>query len=139
MNILPKSCPLFQQRHRGMQLVSFYSILGHWVLVFLCFKGFYLGYIPRYHQWQMKRMIDPGHGDRAAMDWVPASHSELSRDEFLLQVFVTLFLLLSIWAYLMAQNTDPGRISPSDTKGLKASELNERLFDWILFAAKEAG
>ena len=58
-NLFPKSCPLTRLRKRSTQLVSFYSIALHWLLVFFCFKGFYVGYIPKYNRWQMRRMLDP--------------------------------------------------------------------------------
>ena len=86
----------------------------------------------------MGRMVDPDkqHTANQTIDWVPQNQSELYRNELNLQIVVTFFLLLAIWAYLMAQMTNPGRIDYQDQKHLKVDELNERLFDWIMFSAK---
>ena len=85
-------------------------------------------------------MVDPNKQHTAVnnqtIDWVPQNHNELYKNEFILQIVVTFFLLLAIWAYLMAQMTNPGRINYKDQKHLKIEELNERLFDWIMISAK---
>lgn len=46
---------------------------------------------------------------------------------------------MAVWAYLMAQFTDPGHINYSAQKHLKTEDLNDRLFDWIMFNAQQSG
>ena len=47
--------------------------------------------------------------------------------------------MLAVWAYLMAQFTDPGHLNYQMQKHLEANELNDRLFDWIMYSARAPG
>lgn len=99
----------FRQRSAQKRLLSKFYMVIHTFLGVVFLYGYFFGYLPKYHEVRSNE-IDQGMQGELDFDVRAEAHASLLSEEANRRIFVTVFSVLTIWAYIMAAFSNPGHV-----------------------------